>query len=136
MPLIAEYDALRFIFDYYKPPVVSDPSQLTAGMLNAHYKNVSEKIGYAVLPPESAINNAGYSFLQRKMFDKAFSFFQLNIDNYPKSFNVYDSMGDYYVAKGEKAKAMEHFTKALTLREFPDTRQKLEKLRKEVKSEQ
>ncbi len=60
--------------------------------------------------------------------EKAYEFFKLNMDNYPASFVVYDSMGDYYVAKGEKEKAIELFKKALTLRDFPETRKKLEKL--------
>jgi tetratricopeptide (TPR) repeat protein len=63
------------------------------------------------------------------MFDKAYNFFKKNIQNYPESFNVYDSMGDFYNAKQDKEKAIEYYTKALTLRDFPDTRQKLEKLK-------
>lgn len=128
VPLITEYDALHAIFDYYRPPVRGE--QLTADLLISHYKNVSEKIGYAIPPPESEVNNAGYAFLQQKKYDKAFMFFKLNIDNYPKSFNVYDSMGDYYVAQNDKPQAIEYFSKALALREYPETREKLEKLKK------
>jgi uncharacterized protein len=63
------------------------------------------------------------------MFDKAYGFFQLNIANYPNSYNVYDSMGDLYVAEKDNKKATEYFAKALTLEENPDTKQKLEKLK-------
>ncbi len=31
--------------------------------------------------------------------------FKLNVINYPESYNVYDSIGDYYDAKGDKANA-------------------------------
>jgi predicted negative regulator of RcsB-dependent stress response len=67
----------------------------------------------------------------RQQYERAFYYFRLNQQNYPNSFNVYDSMGDLYVARGDKKKAMESYAKALTLREYPETRQKLEKLQKE-----
>jgi hypothetical protein len=41
-------------------------------------------------------------------------------------------MGDYYLAKSEKEKAIEYFKKALTLRDFPETRKKLEKLTQDL----
>lgn len=62
------------------------------------------------------------------MYDKAFAFFKLNIDNYPKSENVFDSMGDFYVATNDKEKAIDYFRKALTLEANPDTKEKLDKL--------
>ena len=51
-----------------------------------------------------------------------------NIENYPKSFNANDSMGDYYKAKGNRQKAIEYFTKALALKDFQEAKQKLEML--------
>lgn len=133
VPLITEYDALRFIFDFYKPPAANDSNPLTADFLITYYKNLSEKIGYPFLPPESVINGVAYGFLQRNMLDKAYTFFKMNIDNYPKSANVYDSMGDYYIAKNEKVKAIEYFARALTLKEVPETRKKMERLKTETK---
>jgi predicted negative regulator of RcsB-dependent stress response len=38
-------------------------------------------------------------------------------------------MGDYYDAAGDKQKAIQYFTKALSLKDSPDTRKKLEKLK-------
>jgi Tfp pilus assembly protein PilF len=65
----------------------------------------------------------------KNLFEKAYDFFQLNITNYPKSSNVYDSMGDWYVTEKDNKKAMEYFEKALTLENNPDTRKNLEKLK-------
>ena len=53
----------------------------------------------------------------------------MNVKNYPNSYNVYDSMGDYYSAVSNKEKAIEYFEKALTLRDNPETKGKLEKLK-------
>jgi tetratricopeptide (TPR) repeat protein len=85
-------------------------------------------MGYKVLPPEMKVNRAGYTLMEMERPDQAYEFFKLNIENYPASFVVWDSMGDYYVAKGEKEKAVEHFKKAIILRDTPETRNKLEKL--------
>ena len=94
-----------------------------------HFKNVSKQMGYEVLPSEGLVNNLGYSFLGRKMFSKAYTFFEMNIKNFPGSLNVLDSMGDYYDAKGDKQKAIEYYEKALAMNHWDETRSKLEKLR-------
>ena len=52
----------------------------------------------------------------------------MNVQNYPESSNAYDSYGDFFVAIGDKAKAIELFRKALSLKENADTRSKLNKL--------
>ncbi len=134
VPLISEYDGLRFIFSYYSfknANKLFDNTVTPAAAVDsvtAHYRLVSEAMGYTVLPPESGVNGLGYNFLQSKMYDKAFAFFKLNIDNYPKSENVFDSMGDFYVATNDKEKAIDYFRKALTLEANPDTKEKLDKL--------
>ena len=133
VPLIAEYDALRFFFSFYRFPSLaslSDPSSNVDSALTTHFRNVSRHLGYTVAPPEALVNQVGYSFLQQKNFSRARTFFEMNIRNYPKSFNVYDSMGDCYAAEGKTEKAIEYFEKALSFREFPETRSKLEALKK------
>jgi len=40
-------------------------------------------------------------------------------------------MGDWYLANGEKAKAIESFKKTLTLKPIPETKEKLKALLKE-----
>jgi len=42
-------------------------------------------------------------------------------------------LGDLYLAKGNKAKAIESFKKTLSLKAIPETIEKLEKLLKEKK---
>ena len=133
VPLMAAYDGLRFIFSFNKLRMPSsDKEFLTFNFDSAiisHFKNVSKQMGYIVLPPEMLVNDLAYKFLQKKYFDKAFCFFEMNITNYPTSLNVYDSMGDLYDAKGDKQKAMEYFAKALMHGDSPDTKAKLKKLK-------
>ncbi|GEN72265.1 MULTISPECIES: alpha/beta hydrolase-fold protein [Chryseobacterium] len=135
--LIGEYDALRYIFDFYRLKIydseMGDPNFKLDSIVVAHYENVSKQMGYIVNPNENLVNNFGYQMMANKQFKKAESLFKLNIINNPKSWNCYDSIGDLYLAMGNKAKAIESFKKALTLKEIPETKEKLETLLKEKK---
>ena len=62
--------------------------------------------------------------------EQAAYFFKMNVKNYPDSFNVYDSLGDYYVELGDNTNAVLNFKKALAIEEYPETKQKLENLQK------
>ena len=135
--LIAEYDALRFIFDYYKLKIynseLDDPNFKLDSLFITHYNNISEQIGYPVKPGESQVNGLAYNMLSQKQFIRAEALFKLNIANYPETANCYDGLGDLYLAKGDKLKAIESFKKTLTLKQIPETKEKLEKLLKEKK---
>jgi len=135
--LIGEYDALRFIFDYYKLKIynseLEDPHFKLDSLLATHYNNVSAQMGYPVKPAESQVNSLGYYMLKLKQFNKAEALFKLNITNYPETANCYDGLGDLYLAKGDKTKAIESFKKTLSLKNIPETKQKLETLLKEKK---
>lgn len=124
VPFIAEYDALRFVFNYYHLDLFSN-DYLNIGNL---YENVSKNLGYKVIPPESMIDNLAKAFLFNKMHDNGFYLFRLNITNYPESYNVYNSIGDFYSTKGDKSNAILNYTKALTIKEVPAVRKKLEGL--------
>ncbi|GAA4036043.1 hypothetical protein GCM10022409_21200 [Hymenobacter glaciei] len=130
--LIGEYDALRFIYDFYKLKIydseLNNPDFNLNSLLIAHYKNVSEQMGYTVKPDESQVNNLGYQMLRTKQFKKSESLFKLNVANNPGSANCYDSLGDFYLETGIKTKAIECFKKALTLKVIPETKGKLERL--------
>jgi predicted Zn-dependent protease len=46
---------------------------------------------------------------------EAIRIFQLNVEAYPDSSNVYDSLGEGYMKNGEKALAIENYEKSLKL---------------------
>jgi predicted Zn-dependent protease len=95
-----------------------------------HFKNVSNNLGYTVLPSEQLVNNLGYTCMGLQQPKKAYAFFKRNTDNYPQSSNAFDSLGDYYVWQNERTKAIAAFTESLRLHETADTRSKLENLKK------
>ncbi|MBS1521093.1 MAG: alpha/beta hydrolase [Bacteroidetes bacterium] len=132
--LISEYNALRFLFDFYPfrtSQFDGHPELNEDSVLGAHYKMVSERMGYTVLPTENTVNELAYSCMGNHKMAVAYKLFIRNTQMYPNSTNVFDSLGDYYVAVGDKQKAIEAFTKALSLQEVPDTRQKLNELKKQ-----
>jgi len=132
VPLIAEYDALHFIFSYYKLKLSFDEyvnmNKSVIAKIEKHYEDVSAQLGYKVKLPESTANGFGYQALGMKHYEEAEYLFKLNIANYPESANTYDSLGDLYEAKGDKANAIGSFKKALAIKESADTRKKMEKL--------
>lgn len=64
---------------------------------------------------ESAINGFGYQLLRRQQVNEAIEVLKLNVEAYPKSSNVYDSLGEAYLRSGNKEKAIENYRKALEL---------------------
>jgi predicted alpha/beta superfamily hydrolase len=133
VPLITEYDALHFLFNFYPLKLSSkeytDTTSALVDKYEKHFYNVSKQMGYKVKPSESLINGMGYQALASKQFKKAERCFKYNVDNYPESFNVFDSMGDYYDAVNDKLNAIKYFEKALTIKENAETKKKLEKLK-------
>ncbi len=119
LPFIAHYDAFRFIFDFYElkfemQDFMNPETDIVNKVLN-HYKKLSTVFGREMKPDEQFVNGLGYQFLQMRQFKVSEQFFKLNVTNFPESFNVYDSIGDYYVAHGDKDNAIESFKKALAL---------------------
>ncbi len=131
-PLITEYDALRFIFDYFPMKIsIKDFTDSTAAFADKyrnHFAMLSQKMGYQIKPDEGEINYFGYEALRSKFYKRAESFFKLNVDNHPESFNVYDSYADYFIAIGDQANAVIQLKKALSLKENEGSRQKLTEL--------
>jgi dienelactone hydrolase len=68
-----------------------------------------------VLFSEALINRFGYEHLAMGDTKAAIELFQMNVAAYPNSPNVYDSLGDAYLAAGQKDLARENAKKALEL---------------------
>lgn len=78
---------------------------------------------------EAELNRLGYELLQSKEISAAIRIFEMNVRLYPASFNAYDSLGDAYVAQGNKVEAKNCFEKALELNpQYDAARQKLSNL--------
>lgn len=137
VPLIAEHDALRAMFAWYRlkgldkffMPNSNTSADELAQFMATHYKNVSAHYGFETLPQESLVNSLGYAFMGEHMPDKARAMFEMNTHNYPRSANVHESMGDYYLYKKDTANAIDQLNQALAISDTPATRDKLKKLK-------
>jgi len=64
---------------------------------------------------EADINTLGYQYLFNNEVDKAIEVFRKNVEDYPESWNVYDSLGEGLAVKGETKQAIEYYQKALDM---------------------
>ena len=111
VPLLSLYHGLLYIFDGFKQVgVESLPAMQT------RFERLSKRLGGTVLPSEGYINSLGYRMLYgKKDVKKAIAIFEHNISSFPKSANAYDSLGEAYRIKGDKAQAIKNYKKSLQL---------------------
>lgn len=64
---------------------------------------------------EDEMNSLGYELMQEGKMNEALAVFNLNVEEFPKSFNVYDSRGEAYMTSGDKAKAIRDYKKLVEL---------------------
>ncbi|MEO8398679.1 MAG: tetratricopeptide repeat protein [Ignavibacteriaceae bacterium] len=64
---------------------------------------------------ESELNTFGYELLKNGNTDEAIKIFELNVESFPESANVYDSLGEAYIVKGDKENAKKNYEKSLKL---------------------
>jgi hypothetical protein len=64
---------------------------------------------------EPALNQLGYMLLEKDRNADAIAIFKLNVEEYPKSANVYDSLGDAYAKHGQKQQAIDNYRKSIEL---------------------
>lgn len=64
---------------------------------------------------EDELNALGYQLIRANKFKEAVRIFQLNVEAYPQSSNVYDSLGEGYMDDGDKPQAIANYQKSLQL---------------------
>ncbi|MEP6818667.1 MAG: alpha/beta hydrolase-fold protein [bacterium] len=115
--LRSHYFGLRKVFDGWQMP--RDPATgAVAGGLKAadeHYKWLSEKFGYEIPTPEALVNQIGYQYLGSGNFEEAIATFKSNVERYPNSANVYDSLGEAYEKSARLDLATPQYEKAQAL---------------------
>jgi hypothetical protein len=93
------------------------------------YRKIKQQTPQNVSIQENRINGLGYNLLQQNKLSEAIVLFKLNVEFYPKSSNVYDSLAEAYMTNGEKALAIENYKKSLELNpQNSSARQQLKKL--------
>jgi len=64
---------------------------------------------------ENSLNGFGYAVMGEDDLDGALEVFLLNVKLFPESSNVYDSLAEAYMNRGEKEKAVQYYEKSLEI---------------------
>ncbi|RKG92676.1 serine hydrolase [Corallococcus terminator] len=81
----------------------------------ARYRDLKAKKADAYDFSEGQLNGLGYEFLRTGRVTDAIEIFKLNVEMFPKDANLYDSLGEAYLAHGDKEQARVNYRKALEL---------------------
>ena len=79
------------------------------------YQELKENQSSEYIFSERGMNALGYKLLGNNRTQEAIEIFKLNVEAYPDSWNVYDSMGEAYMKNGEKKLAKRNYKKSLKL---------------------
>jgi len=81
----------------------------------AEYRTLKTRGFGELYANEGELNILGYGLLRQKKVKEALEFLKLNVEAYPQSANVYDSLAEAYLSNGERELAVQNYEKSLTL---------------------
>jgi len=79
------------------------------------YRSLKERGFGDLYTSEGDLNDLGYRLLGRKRVPEAIEILKLNVEAYPASANVYDSLGEAYAVSGNMPLAIQNYEKSLSL---------------------
>jgi hypothetical protein len=109
--------------------------RVQSGLLKATGKTEeAEKImkDAMAIATEPELNNYGYQLLGNGDSDKAIEILKMNTERFPKSPNTWDSLGEAYALKGDKANAIKNFKKSLSMNPPANVKANSEKYLKQL----
>jgi uncharacterized protein len=115
--LRSHYAGLRKVFDGWQVPRDPQTGRFVGGLKAAeeHYRKLSARLGYTILMPEALMNILGYQLMNSGEVDEAIAALKLNVERYPRSANVYDSLGEAYERAGKLEMAQQLYAKAVAM---------------------
>jgi CubicO group peptidase (beta-lactamase class C family)/pimeloyl-ACP methyl ester carboxylesterase len=106
-------------YDQYDSPVmVFAQTVIKQGIDKARKMFLELKEKYPADEVERGINTLGYALLNAEKYDGAIEVFKLNVEHFPQSANVYDSLAEAYMKSGNDKLAIKYYKK--TLEAIPD----------------
>lgn len=131
VPVKSYYDGLRFIYRQWNLPAISD-EKINPEIIIRHYKRLSQKFGYLILPDEAYFNGwAQWLVKNPKTLNNGIGLLEMNTINYPSSSKAFATLGAAYAMKGEKQNAIASYKKASELNPTSDEiKSRLQELQK------
>ena len=96
----------RLVYEY----VMSSPGAGVAGLLEYFESETGEPV-----KDQSLLNRVGIAFEEEGQHETAIALFKLNIELFPDRSNLWASLGEGYLAAGDKAQALASYQKSLDL---------------------
>lgn len=81
----------------------------------AYFHEAREKDPSVLMFSERQMNALGYEFLSKGKLADAIALFKLNVEVFPASSNVYDSLGEGYMENGQYDLAIQNYKKSLEM---------------------
>ena len=75
----------------------------------------NKKTEYKYPIDEFDMNDLGYMYLSEGKIDEAIAIFKLNVQNFPESWNCYDSLGEAYMNAGKDELAIKNYERSIEL---------------------
>ncbi len=88
---------------------------LINGIKSAKKKYLIIKKDKKIYLDEGELNRLGYQLLEKGKVDEAIFVLKINVENFPKSANAYDSLGEAYFTAGKYQEAKKSYQKNLKL---------------------
>lgn len=127
VPMMAEYDALRFIFDGYKLNL--QRTIATPRSILTHFEGISARLGVPFTPSEGALRLLGTVALGQEPA-KAVEFHRMATELYPQSWRAWDLLGTASLAAKDTTGARRAWEESLRRNaNNTSTRDRLAKLR-------
>ena len=120
----AAYDSRKSIAETLSATIAS--SGIDQAVKQYHDLKAAEPAAYNF--DENELNSLGYQLIGAKKFQQAIRILQLNVEAYPQSGNVYDSLAEAHMDDGNKPQAIVNYQKSLQLN--PTNRGTVEVLKK------
>jgi imidazolonepropionase-like amidohydrolase len=99
------------IADLLMPVIMQSGAQAAL----TRYSELRKDASFAYDDSEAAFNRLGYLLLAHGKIDDAIVILTVNSERFPQSFNVWDSLGEAWLKKGDRAKAGRFYRKSLEL---------------------
>ena len=107
----AAYDPRKSIAETLSATIVSGGADAAA----KQYQELKTLAPTTYNFDEDELNTLGYELIRANKLKDAIRILQLNAETYPRSSNVYDSLGEAYMDDGNKALAVANYQRSLQL---------------------
>ncbi|MFC2158653.1 alpha/beta hydrolase-fold protein [Acidobacteriota bacterium] len=87
----------------------------TLDYIKKHYKALTERFGFKILPPTPILNSVGRRFLRNNEFQSAIQLYKYFVELYPESSSGFMALADIYTRVDKADLAIQSLRKALDL---------------------